>query len=74
MTATRLGLASAALIALSAAAYAGSRLFMHRKPSPVPPGPQKRDPEQLDKILDRALEDSMIASDPPSTVQPEVRT
>jgi hypothetical protein len=38
-----------------------------------PAGPQKQDPEQLDKMLDTALEDSMDASDPPSTVQPEVR-
>ncbi|MCC6531827.1 MAG: hypothetical protein IT531_04695 [Burkholderiales bacterium] len=36
------------------------------------PGPGKRDPKELDKQLDRALEDSMVASDPPATTQPEV--
>lgn len=36
------------------------------------PGPGKQDPQELDKQLDRALEDSMDASDPPATVMPEV--
>jgi len=36
------------------------------------PGPGKRDPKELDKQLDRALEDTMIASDPPATTQPDV--
>jgi len=42
-------------------------------PTDLPdPGPGKQDPEELDKQLDRALEDSMDASDPPATVMPEV--
>jgi hypothetical protein len=36
------------------------------------PGPGKQDPKELDEQLDRALEDSMEASDPPSTIMPEV--
>jgi hypothetical protein len=37
------------------------------------PGPGKQDPKELDKQLDRALEDTMVASDPPATTQPDVR-
>jgi hypothetical protein len=37
------------------------------------PGPGKQDPKELDKQLDRALEDTMEASDPPATTQPDVR-
>jgi hypothetical protein len=36
------------------------------------PGPGQQDPEELDRQLDRALEDTMIASDPPATTQPDV--
>ena len=36
------------------------------------PGPGKQDSKELDKQLDRALEDTMFASDPPATVMPEV--
>ncbi|MPZ44688.1 MAG: hypothetical protein GEV05_15050 [Betaproteobacteria bacterium] len=36
------------------------------------PGPGKQDPKELDKQLDRALEDTMEASDPPATTQPDV--
>jgi hypothetical protein len=36
------------------------------------PGPGKQDPKELDRQLDRALEDSMDASDPPATIMPEV--
>ncbi len=36
-------------------------------------GPRKRNPQQLEKILDMALEDSMSASDAVSTVMPEVK-
>jgi len=36
------------------------------------PGPGKQDPEELDRQLDRALEDTMDASDPPATTQPDV--
>ena len=38
-----------------------------------PPGPKKQNPKELDKMLDKALEDSMIASDPPAVTQPEVK-
>jgi hypothetical protein len=57
----------------AAAAYAGYNMFKSRRRALPPPGPKKQDPEELDKMLDVAIEDSMIASDPPSTVQPEVR-
>jgi hypothetical protein len=60
------------LALLAAVAYAGYSMFKSRRPGLPPPGPQKQDPEQLDKMLDVAIEDSMAASDPPSTVQPEV--
>lgn len=36
------------------------------------PGPGKQDPDTLDEQLDRALEDTMDASDPPATIMPEV--
>jgi len=64
---------SLALLAVAAAGYAGYSMFRSRKPQLPLPGPLKRDPEQLDKLLNTALEDSMAASDPPSTVMPEVR-
>ena len=38
-----------------------------------PPGPKKQNPQELDKLLDKALEDSMIASDPPAVTQPDVK-
>jgi hypothetical protein len=37
------------------------------------PGHKKRDPVERDKMLDTALEDSMIASDPPAITQPDVK-
>ena len=44
------------------------------RPNELPlPGPNKRDPEQLDRMLDKALEDSMSMSDPVATVQPDVK-
>jgi len=67
ITKTRMLLTTAAL------AYAGYSMLKSRRRGLPPAGPQKQDPEQLDKMLDTALEDSMDASDPPSTVQPEVR-
>lgn len=36
-------------------------------------GPLKRDPKELEKILDQALKDSMSTSDPIATVMPEVK-
>ena len=65
--------ALALLTTAAAVAYAGYSMFKSRQPGLPAPGPQKQNPEQLDKLLDTALEDSMAASDPPSTVQPEVR-
>ena len=45
-----------------------------RRSASVPlPGPKKRDPIERDKMLDTALEDSMIASDPPAITQPDVK-
>ena len=44
------------------------------EPTDLPaPGPKKQNPEELDKMLDKALEDSMIASDPPAVTQPDVK-
>jgi uncharacterized membrane protein YebE (DUF533 family) len=63
----------ALLTTAAAVAYAGYSMYKSRKSELPPPGPQKQNPEQLDKLLDTALEDSMAASDPPSTVQPDVR-
>ncbi len=34
---------------------------------------RKRDPQKLEKILDKAIEDSMAASDPPTISNSEVR-
>ena len=63
-----------ALVALVAASGLGAyRIFKSRRSALPPPGPGKQDPEQLDKMLDGALKDSMAASDPPSVTQPDVR-
>jgi hypothetical protein len=74
MTALRLLVSPSSLALLAAATigYAGYSMFRSRIPQLPLPGPRKQDPEQLDKMLDTALEDSMAASDPPSTVRPEV--
>lgn len=47
-----------------------------RKPSaPLPePGRKKKNPRELEKLLDKGIEDSMAASDPPAVTQPEVHT
>ncbi len=43
--------------------------------SPLPqPGRKKKNPQDLDKLLDKGVEDSMIASDVPAVTQPEVHT
>ena len=34
---------------------------------------QKRDPKELDKVLDQAVEDSMAASDPPTVSNSTIR-
>jgi hypothetical protein len=74
MTALRLLISPSSLAVLAAATigYAGYSLFRSRIQQLPLPGWRKGDPEQLDKMLDTALEDSMAASDPPSTVMPEV--
>jgi hypothetical protein len=38
------------------------------------PGRKKQNPRDLDKLLDKGVEDSMIASDVPAVTQPEVHT
>jgi hypothetical protein len=38
------------------------------------PGRKKKNPRDLDKLLDKGVEDSMIASDVPAVTQPEVHT
>lgn len=43
-----------------------------KKPLPSA-GPLKRNPKELEKILDQALKDSMSTSDPIATVMPEVK-
>ena len=44
-----------------------------RKPLGLPsPGWRKQDPEELDKLLNIGIEDSMAASDPISVTQPDV--
>ena len=34
---------------------------------------RKRDPKELDKMLDKAIEDSMAASDPPTIANQDVK-
>jgi hypothetical protein len=63
----------ALLTTAAAVAFAGYNLLKNRKQALPPPGPGKQDPEQLDQMLDTAIEDSMDASDPPSTTMPDVR-
>ena len=58
------------LLAVPAMVYGYSRT--HKSGLPLP-GPRKQDPNEREKMLDSALEDSMIASDPPSIVQPDVK-
>jgi hypothetical protein len=59
----------------AAVAYGAYSVLKSRRSGGLPaPGPKKQDPEQLDRMHDTAVEDSMIASDPPSTAQPDVRT
>ena len=36
------------------------------------PGRKKKNPQDLDKLLDKGLEDSMAASDPVAVTQPDV--
>ena len=64
-------LAGATMVAITPLIFSACRSLLH--PGLPSPGPQKQDPERLDEILDNALEDSMIASDPQSTIQPDVK-
>ena len=44
-------------------------------PEPLPePGRRKKSAPELEKLLDKGIEDSMAASDPPAAAQPEVHT
>ena len=70
-TAVKIGIGIGALASLGAA-YCYSRMCSRREGLPSP-GPSKRNPKKLDEIHDRAVEDSMAVSDPPSTIMPEVR-
>lgn len=38
------------------------------------PGRKKKNPQGLEKLLDKGIEDSMVASDPVEVTQPEVHT
>jgi len=62
-----------ALGTMATATYLFSRFCKANSALP-PPGPNKQDPAKLDKMHDQALADSMAASDPPSTVMPEVHS
>lgn len=64
-----------ALVTTAAAvAYGAYSLMKGRTPRGLPsPGPAKQDKEELDRMLDVAIEDSMPASDPPSITQPDVQ-
>jgi len=45
-----------------------------RKQKLPEPGKKKKNPRELDKLLDEGLKESMKASDPPAVTQPEVHT
>jgi len=67
---------TALILGLTTASVLGALplLIESRKRSGLPlPGWRKRDPEEREKMLDRALQDSMIASDPLSITQPDVK-
>ena len=49
-----------------------SRISTPKKYGPTPVR-QKRDPKELDKVLDQAVEDSMAASDPPTVSNSIIR-
>lgn len=53
--------------------HIGSSRHQSKKTLPAA-GPHKCKPQELEKVLDMALEDSMSASDAVSTVMPEVKT
>lgn len=45
-----------------------------KKPRLPEPGKKKKNPRDLDKLLDEGLKESMAASDVPAVTQPEVHT
>jgi hypothetical protein len=45
-----------------------------RKPRMPEPGKKKKNPRELEKLLDEGLKESMAASDPAAVTQPEVHT
>ena len=57
----------------TSASSGGGKKARHQAPLPEP-GRKKKNPRDLDKLLDKGIEDSMAASDPPAAVQPEVHT
>jgi hypothetical protein len=73
LPASRAILGGAVLTIVSVATIQTYRVLKSRKPALPPLGLMKQDPEQLDKLLDTAIEDSMGASDPPAIAQPDVR-
>ena len=51
-----------------------SRKHPKRKPRLPEPGPKKKNPRELEGLLDEGLKESMAASDVPAVTQPEVHT
>jgi len=45
-----------------------------KRPRLPEPGKKKKNPRDLDKLLDEGLKESMAASDVPAVTQPEVHT
>jgi hypothetical protein len=45
-----------------------------KKPRLPEPGKKKKDPREMEKLLDEGLKESMAASDVPAVTQPEVHT
>jgi hypothetical protein len=45
-----------------------------KKPRLPEPGKKKKNPRELEKLLDEGLKESMAASDVPAVTQPEVHT
>jgi len=70
---SRVTLAGALLAIIAAGGLRAFRASRDKKAAIPPPSTVKQDPQQLDKMLDGALKDSMAASDPPSMVQPDVK-
>ena len=52
----------------------GEKRNPKRKPPLPEAGRKKKNPRELEKLLDEGLKDSMAASDVPAVTQPEVHT